>query len=163
MGCILSSFKSPMKAYKWLGTAYCVSIKSLFVLAPRFPVQKSKTSTICDLNRNKRVAPLSQNTNLFNGIFKVFWQLFSHARSMALGMTMSVCQLVDSPLGLDWNISKMLDVLPLNFEQTLLIPREWMLLTLMIPWRFLQCHRQIKVFTYPLKYLHIYWMKWHNI
>lgn len=80
-----------------------------------------------------------------------------------------------------WEWQYVLGGLPWNFKQTFMGLRRWILLDsmcsttmLVVPrgsilialvtlWSFFNCHQQVKVFTYFVQYVNIYWMDWHNI
>ncbi len=75
--------------------------------------------------------------------------LFSQKKNsnMALGMVMSVCCL--DHFGPDWNISTTTRWIAIwNFVQIFMVPRGWILLTLVSPWLFLWHYQQATVFTY---------------
>lgn len=53
----------------------------------------------------------------------------------------------------DWNCSSNIGWMYMNFGQSFIVLIGWILLTLMIFWRILSHHHQVKVFTYVSKYL----------
>lgn len=70
--------------------------------------------------------------------------VISHTSSLALGMAKLDCQ--STTLGQTEIFHQLWDGLPWNFVQTFMVPKVWMLLTLVIPWLFLQWHHEVDFF-----------------
>lgn len=70
--------------------------------------------------------------------------MLSHARFTVLGMAMSVGRPVHH-FDSDWISSQLLDALSWKFGQIFIVPRRWILTTLVVPWEFLLCHYEVEI------------------
>lgn len=76
-----------------------------------------------------------------------------HTSSRDSGVAPGLVIAVSRSAGPDWNILT-------KDERIAMKPREQILLTLVILWLLMLQHKQVRVFTYPVKYQYIYKMGW---
>ncbi len=69
---------------------------------------------------------------------------FSWANKNSAGFSFMTMHFSDNTVETSQQV---LDGLPWNFVQTFMVTRRWTLMTLVMPWLFLQCHRLVNIST----------------